>query len=234
MKVGVSFSQYFSMEWSLVKSLLWALLLLVQIHEHRGCIEEERMGFIELKAFLNSNINDTNGLLLPSWVNETKNGCCGWEGVTCNTTTGHVIKLSLYNLKHESYYQHYEDRNETWFLNASLFQPFKELRSLNLSVNQIGGWRGNEGMWPLPPFYFRTPHTPPNKNKKPKEEEEENHACYVDYKIKMEIKTKQENLCVVRNNVFCQSNLVFVTCRSNLNRKGMGIWDHAIMVIKLV
>ena len=81
MKLGVSLSQYFSMEWPLVKSLLWALLLLVQIHEHRG-IEEERMGFIELKAFLNSNINDTNRLLLPSWVNETKSECCGWEGVT--------------------------------------------------------------------------------------------------------------------------------------------------------
>ena len=130
------------MEWP----LLWALLLFVQIHEHRGCIEEERMGLIELKAFLKSNINYTNRLLLPSWINETKSGCCGWEGVTCNTTTNHVIQLSLYNLKHESPYQHYEDTNETWFLNVCLFQPFKELRSLNLAVNQIGGWRGNEGM----------------------------------------------------------------------------------------
>ena len=125
-----------------MKSLLWALLLFVQIHEHRGCIEEERMGLIELKAFLKSNINYTNRLLLPSWVNETKSGCCGWEGVTCNTTTGHVIELSLYNLggSPDQYY------DETWSLNACLFQPFKELRSLNLSVNQIGGWRGNEGM----------------------------------------------------------------------------------------
>ena len=65
-----------------MKSLLWTLLLFVQIHEHRGCIEEERMGFIELKAFLNSNINHTNRLLLLSWVNETKGECCGWEGVT--------------------------------------------------------------------------------------------------------------------------------------------------------
>ena len=133
------------MEWPLVKSLLWALLLFAQIHEHRGCIEEERMGLIELKAFLKSNINYTNRLLLPSWVNETKSGCCGWEEVTCNTTTGHVIELSLYNLKHENGDQ-YEEDNETWFLNACLFQPFKELRSLNLSFNQIGGWRGNEGM----------------------------------------------------------------------------------------
>ncbi|GMY34562.1 receptor like protein 21-like, partial [Fagus crenata] len=131
------------MEWPLVKSLLWALLLFAQIHEHRGCIEEERMGLIELKAFLKSNIHYTNHLLLPSWVNETKSECCGWEGVTCNTTTGHVIELSLYNLKQETDW-YYLDNSETWFLNACLFQPFKELRSLNLSVNQIGGWRGNE------------------------------------------------------------------------------------------
>ena len=118
-----------------MKSLLWALLLFAQIHEHSGCIEEERMGLIELKAFLKSNINYTNRLLLPSWVNETKSGCCGWEGVTCNTITGHVIELSLYILN-----------DETWSLNACLFQPFKELRSLDLSFNQIGGWSGNEGM----------------------------------------------------------------------------------------
>ena len=142
-----------------MKSLLWALLLFVQIHEHSGCIEEERMGLIELKAFLKSNIHYTNHLLLPSWVNETKSGCCGWEGVMCNTTTSHVIELSLYDLKQETdedigdYDEDigdYEDNNETWFLNACLFQPFKELRSLNLSANQIGGWRGNEGMTPSP------------------------------------------------------------------------------------
>lgn len=40
MKVGVS-QYYFSMEWLLVKSLLWVLVLVVQIHEHRGCLEEE-------------------------------------------------------------------------------------------------------------------------------------------------------------------------------------------------
>ncbi len=128
MKVGVSLSQYFSMEWPLVKSLLWALLLLIQIHEHRGCIGEERMGLIELKAFLNSKNNYTNRLILPSWVNETKSDCCGWEGVTCNTTTGHVIELSLYNLKQEPYLI----PGGSWFLNLCLLQPFIELRSFNL------------------------------------------------------------------------------------------------------
>ena len=56
------------MEWSLVKSLLWALVLFVQIHEHKGCIEEERIGLLELKAVMKSKSNYTNYLLL-SWVN---------------------------------------------------------------------------------------------------------------------------------------------------------------------
>jgi hypothetical protein len=160
MKVGVSLSQYFSMEWPLVKSLLWALLLLIQIHEHRGCIGEERMGLIELKAFLNSKNNYTNRLILPSWVNETKSECCGWEGVTCNTTTGHVIELSLYNLKQET-------DDETWYLNACFFQPFKELRSLNLSFRHLTQNYKNLKVCdpsPLPRFTFR--HLTQNYKKK--------------------------------------------------------------------
>nr|POE69300.1 hypothetical protein CFP56_42876 [Quercus suber] len=57
------------MGWSLVKYLLWALLLIVQIHEHGACLEEERMCLLELKAFLKSNVNHTNHLF-PSWVND--------------------------------------------------------------------------------------------------------------------------------------------------------------------
>ncbi|KAK7849934.1 receptor-like protein 14 [Quercus suber] len=69
MKEGVS--QNFSMGWPLVKSLLWALLLFVQIHEHRACIEEERTGLLELKAFLKSHTIYTKPLL-PTWAYETK------------------------------------------------------------------------------------------------------------------------------------------------------------------
>ena len=140
MKEGVS--QNFSMGWPLVKSLLWSLLLFVQIHEHRACIEEERTGLLELKAFLKSNTNYIKPLL-PSWVYETKGECCSWERVNCSTTTGHVINLKLSNIneEHEQYY-----RKGTWFLNVSLLQPFKELRILDLSNNGISGWLGNKGM----------------------------------------------------------------------------------------
>ena len=63
------------MEWPLVKSFLWALVLFVQIHGHRGCIEEERIGLLELKAFMKSKTNYSN-YFLQSRVNETKSECC--------------------------------------------------------------------------------------------------------------------------------------------------------------
>ena len=138
MKLGVSQS-YLSMELPWVKFLLWALLLLVQVHKHIACIEDERMGLLELKAFLKSKTNHTKPLL-PTWVNDTKSECCSWEQVKCNTTTGYVIKLTLSSINQE---QNYEN---TWYINMSLFQPFKELRNLDLSDNGIAGWLGNEGM----------------------------------------------------------------------------------------
>ena len=144
------------MEWPLVKTLLSALLLFVQIHEHRGCIEEERTGLVELKSFLKSNTNSTDAFL-PSWVNEAKSECCGWERVRCNATTGHVIELSLYKINEEYVYDLNPEPSDeydsiffhnvnSWFLNVSLLLPFKELRILDLSENRISGWLGNEGM----------------------------------------------------------------------------------------
>ncbi|XP_030968106.1 receptor-like protein 56 isoform X1 [Quercus lobata] len=125
------------MEWPLVKFLLWGLLLFVQIHEHKACIEDERMGLLELKAFLKSKTNHTKPLL-PTWVNDTKSECCSWERVKCSTSTGHVIKLTLTSINQE---QTFEDN---WYINISLFQPFKELRNLDLSDNKIAGWLGNK------------------------------------------------------------------------------------------
>ena len=135
MKLGVSQS-YLSMEWPLVKFLLWALILFVQIHEHNACIEDERMGLLELKTFLESKTNYTKPLLL-TWINVSESDCCSWERVECSTTTGHVIKLMLSFIYR---------KQDTWFLNMSLFQPFKELRNLDLSTNNIAGWLGDEGM----------------------------------------------------------------------------------------
>ncbi|KAL2489555.1 receptor like protein 14 [Forsythia ovata] len=99
-----------------------------------GCFEEERIALLHLKE----NINFPNGISLPSWVdNDTKAGCCHWQGVQCSNTTGRVIQLDLNDTRHL--------RLGDWYFNASLFLPFQELRNLSLVRNGITGWRENEG-----------------------------------------------------------------------------------------
>ncbi|KAL4629137.1 hypothetical protein ACB092_05G287000 [Castanea dentata] len=150
---------------SLVKWLLWGLIVLVHLHGHRGCFEEERMGLLEIKEeFVRSTPNETiqesikylipsgvyplfGGHILPSWVDDHKSECCEWERVTCNSTTGHVTHLSLHNIWEFDVYFYYpfDFEDMVWFLNVSLFESFKELRSLDLSFNAIGGWIEHKG-----------------------------------------------------------------------------------------
>jgi hypothetical protein len=141
------------MEWAFVKALLWGLLLFLQFHGHTAaCLQEERIALLELKAFLESNIIDADDHhLLPSWIDDAKSDCCGWERVTCNSTTAHVIKLSLHNLNQDpGYYDdpgyEYEDKTH-WWLNVSLFVPLKELTTLVLYSNKFRGCVLNEGMF---------------------------------------------------------------------------------------
>ena len=150
------------MGWSLVKSLLWGLIVVVQLHVHRGCFVEERMSLLEIKEeFVRSTpTNMTVGdHLLLSWVDEPESECCEWERITCSSTTGHVRHLFLHNIRnlntdhyHDSHYYYHKD--VVWFLNASLFETFKELKNLNLSLNWIGGWVENEGKLFVPSIYL--------------------------------------------------------------------------------
>jgi hypothetical protein len=146
----------------LLKVLLWSLLVFLQFHEHTACFQEERIALLELKAFLKSNIIiDAHHRLLSSWIDDANSDCCGWERVTCNSITAHVINLSLYNIKEDPYcyddpfycYREYEEKKH-WLLNVSLLVPFKELRSLNLSSNVIGGCLPNQGMFSASPACF--------------------------------------------------------------------------------
>ena len=66
------------MEWPLVKFFLWTLLFIL-IRENKCYMEEERIGLLEFKGFLKSNIKNTNFLL--SWVNKAKSECCNGEGL---------------------------------------------------------------------------------------------------------------------------------------------------------
>ncbi|KAL6330685.1 hypothetical protein AAG906_009113 [Vitis piasezkii] len=93
-----------------------------------GCLEEEKVGLLQLKA----SINHPNGTALSSWGGEVGD-CCRWENVTCDNKTNRVIQLSL------SYIRHDGGLGE-WSLNASLLLPFQQLRNLDLSWNELTGW----------------------------------------------------------------------------------------------
>ena len=142
-----------SMESLSSKYLMWVfILLLVQICGCKGCIEEEKMGLLEFKAFLK--LNDEHAdFLLPSWIDNNISECCYWERVICNPTTGRVKKLSLNDIRQqqnmlEVNWYNYENV-KFWLLNVSLFLPFEELHHLNLSANSFDGFIENEGMLPL-------------------------------------------------------------------------------------
>ncbi|KAB5555968.1 hypothetical protein DKX38_006877 [Salix brachista] len=119
----------------------WMLLTLFTLvgEWHGRCyafLEEERIGLLEIKSSI-----DPNGFTLRDWVdtsNESISNCCEWWGVECDNTTRRVIQLTLSNVRDYSL--------GDLVLNASLFLPFKELRSLDLSVNAIAGCHENQGL----------------------------------------------------------------------------------------
>ncbi|KAJ9553178.1 hypothetical protein OSB04_017223 [Centaurea solstitialis] len=129
----------------------WLLLMMMMVSgTEGGCIEEERKALLEIKTSLFHSLPDFSVDPLPSWVDDGGE-CCDWERVNCNTTTDHVIDLSLRNMigtPKRYYYQHSDANDEVfhyacqkikWTLNVSVFLHFKELTSLNLSSNCLDG-----------------------------------------------------------------------------------------------
>ncbi|KAB5556089.1 hypothetical protein DKX38_006998 [Salix brachista] len=123
------------------KMWVWMLLTLFTLvgEWHGTCygfLEEERIGLLEIKSSI-----DPNGFSLIDWVdtsNESISNCCEWGGVWCDNTTRRVIELDLSGVRDVSL--------GDLVLNASLFLPFKELRSLALGNNAIVGCHENQGL----------------------------------------------------------------------------------------
>ncbi|TYH49598.1 hypothetical protein ES332_D10G147900v1 [Gossypium tomentosum] len=88
-----------------------------------GCWDEERVALLQFQYVYSREVSD----------------CCEWEGVECNITTRRLTQLSLGN----GLFRYLE------FFNASLFLPFEELRSLDLSYNDLVGVVENEGFGKL-------------------------------------------------------------------------------------
>ncbi|KAL1085461.1 hypothetical protein V6Z11_D08G052300 [Gossypium hirsutum] len=113
--------------------LLTTLLFIIQgWRQTEGCLEQERIALFQLKYFF----NDSN------WVDVKGSNCCEWEGVECNVTTERVIGLDL------GFKRQWDNRE--WisdpygYLNVSLFLPFEELKSLDLSGNEIADLVDNQ------------------------------------------------------------------------------------------
>ncbi|GLT90604.1 hypothetical protein SLE2022_085270 [Rubroshorea leprosula] len=95
----------------------------------QGCLEQERIALLQLKSFFK------DPWCFRNWGRGKENSdCCRWEGVECNPSSGRVIKL----------YLEYVDGWHNSYLNASLFLPFEELKSLNLAGNGLNGFIENE------------------------------------------------------------------------------------------
>ncbi|KAI4353929.1 hypothetical protein L6164_002849 [Bauhinia variegata] len=105
--------------------LLFYFIVLAQILRSNGCLREERTALLDLKASVNTYNDITVERSLYSWVNDAESDCCRWNRVKCDPTSGNVVKLYLQGLLPPSPWKVY--------LDMSLFQKFKELRSLNLS-----------------------------------------------------------------------------------------------------
>ncbi|KAL7239567.1 hypothetical protein ACSBR2_005461 [Camellia fascicularis] len=115
---------------------LWVMLS-VLASECYGCLEHERIALLQLKASINHQNRNSTYAREETWKGEATTDCCEWERVKCSTTTGRVIQLSLGSTI-------YGDTGD-WYLNASMFLPFEELESLDLSYNRLAGWLENEG-----------------------------------------------------------------------------------------
>ena len=99
-----------------------------------GCLEEERTALLQLKGALYY----PNGTSLPSWRKGDAH-CCSWERVECSSSsTGRVTMIDLGSVRNQEL--------GDWYLNASLFLPFQQLNTLNLSDNRIAGLVEKKGL----------------------------------------------------------------------------------------
>ncbi|GLU08482.1 hypothetical protein SLE2022_253930 [Rubroshorea leprosula] len=128
-------------------------LLLLEGLWCQGCWDHERTALLQLKAVFNNPWSPKKW-----WVKGEENSdCCQWEGVKCNSSTGRVITLNLNSARFQESNSDMSlprygnptfdpmELENLMYLNASLFLPFEELRSLYLARNGIAGCTENEG-----------------------------------------------------------------------------------------
>ncbi|XP_027342959.1 receptor-like protein 56 [Abrus precatorius] len=121
------------LRWKKAWLLLFWTIVLCHVLGTSGCFQEQKGALLDFKATY------SNETLLASWVNDPKANCCAWERVTCDSSSGHVIHLSLHHLHRNRDMGFYGLCSNYTHLNWFLFLSFTELRSLRLSDNCFDG-----------------------------------------------------------------------------------------------
>ncbi|KAI9084216.1 hypothetical protein K1719_033887 [Acacia pycnantha] len=109
-----------------------------------GCLEQERQALLKFKATL---IDPSKRL--SSW--DSSSDCCHWNAVTCDTVTGHVLKLDLRNPCYSSsteFCDYSQQSVAALHVDQSLVQ-LEHLSYLDLSGNQFQAS-------PIPLFFAST------------------------------------------------------------------------------
>lgn len=117
---------------SVVFGLTWMIMMMMLLQGCRSCIESERQGLLELKAYMISVITDPHLDIRRGWMSSDRS-CCHWKRIKCDSTSKRVIGISL---SLESIHS----PDALPLLNLTLFHPFEELQSLNLSSGYFKGW----------------------------------------------------------------------------------------------
>ncbi|XP_077233358.1 uncharacterized protein LOC143875635 [Tasmannia lanceolata] len=117
-----------------IVGVLWFVSVCCCFYGGQACLVEERKALLQLKDSINDYPNNATYSLLELWVGED---CCQWREIACSNSSSRVIVIDLLAARDRSF--------GVWYPNATLFAQFKELESLDLRFNQIGGWVMPEG-----------------------------------------------------------------------------------------
>ncbi|XP_064999322.1 receptor-like protein EIX1 [Musa acuminata AAA Group] len=97
-----------------------------------SCMESERRALLAIKSEMYDPDN-----WFSTW---TSKDCCGWRGVACDNTTGHVTKLDL---RYPYTYDLWDMFNDGETIGVSKVNPslqeLKQLKYLDLSMNNFSG-----------------------------------------------------------------------------------------------
>ncbi|KAJ1700912.1 hypothetical protein LUZ63_000691 [Rhynchospora breviuscula] len=117
--------------YNFTRMLLVLALLLPEIVSGSGlrCKEEEQRALLHIKAEMSFSFLKWEGT-----------ECCNWERVTCHPTTGHVTELDFGDFPND-----YTSNIDHAMLNATLFLPLRQLRSVSLSGLDIYGCMPGSG-----------------------------------------------------------------------------------------